>query len=328
VFFLLGFLAGIVLYGMFSSQKPSFPYLSIILTVVCAGIIVIAGFKFRLNKKRSVSIIAFFFPILLIGLVLISSENEKFKNFRASEKTTKAETLRKQQEKERTLQDYRDNKNNNYQSAISLMKQGKFSEAREMLLRVTAVDEAYKDVKTLLVDLDGKIIKADNEKRISDANEELAEAEKLLASDSCSDINYAIAKIESALKILPSSKKGQALLLKASLDKLRCYQGNNQVQMAIQIKDYQPLRLHVWIKNVSGDVRHANPNHFTLVTVDGRSYSVSTETYGLYSYFDAVDLQPGTETSGDIMFDTYSKPKKLVYSELLGTTISRDFPYY
>jgi len=97
--------------------------------------------------------------------------------------------------------------------------------------------------------------------------------------------------------------------------------------MSIQIFEYQPLTLIVWIKNVSDKVRHANPNNFTLVTIAGQSFSVSTKTYRLGRCFDAVDLQPGTETSGAIIFDTYDKPKKLVYSELLGTTIERAFPF-
>jgi hypothetical protein len=327
-FLLLGFITGIVLFGVLSAQKPSFPYLSIVITLVSALMIIIGIKRFKHNRIKYVSLITFFFPILLIGLVLISSEHEKFNNFQASDKVAKAEALKSQQEKERQLQGYRDHKEDNYQRALALIKERKYKDGREVLIRITTVDENFKDVKALLTDLDDKIVKSENEKRISDANIGLIEAGKLLASNSCSDINYALAKIENALSVLPASKKGKDLLLKANLDKLRCYQGDSQVQMAIQIRGYEPLKLHVWIKNVSGEVRHANPNHFTLVTVDDRSYSISSETYGLSSYFDAVDLQPGTETSGNLIFDTYAKPKKLVYSELIGTTISRDFPFY
>jgi len=86
-------------------------------------------------------------------------------------------------------------------------------------------------------------------------------------------------------------------------------------------------RFMIWIKNKSGKVRHANPNHFTLVTVGNRSLSVSSDSYSLGNYFDAVDLQPGTETSGAIIFDTWEKQKKLVYAEIMGVTVSREFPF-
>jgi tetratricopeptide (TPR) repeat protein len=281
----------------------------------------------KLNRKKYLSLAAFIFPVLLIGLGLISTEYEKYKNNQESEKVAKAAATKRQEKNELEIKYNQVHKEEHYQSALTLIKENNYKDAKEMLGKVSSVDDNYKDIKALRADLDEKILRAENEKRIADANQGLIDAEKLLRSDSCSDINTAISKIEYALKVLPSSKKAKEILQKASLNKLRCYQGNGQVLMAIQIQDYEPLKLHVWIKNVSSAVRHANPNHFTLVTVDGRSYSVSTKTYGLSSYFDAVDLQPGTETSGNIVFDTYAKPKKLVYSELLGTSISRDFPF-
>ena len=97
--------------------------------------------------------------------------------------------------------------------------------------------------------------------------------------------------------------------------------------MAVKIESYRPLKLYVWIKNISSNARNANPNYFTLVSVQERSYSVSTDTYGLSSSFDAVDLQPNTETSGYIIFDTFDLPKKLMYSLVSGNTVIREFPF-
>jgi len=196
-----------------------------------------------------------------------------------------------------------------------------------MFVKVSSVDMNYKDVMSQIKNINTTLAKIKREKEIATAKDQIFEARKLLKSNKCWEIALAASKCEQALKILPDSKTAKKYLHQARLNYLKCYKGNSQIQMAIAIKGYRPVKLYVWIKNVSNEIRHANPTYFTLVTTSGRSYSISSETYGLSSYFDMVDLQPGTETSGTIIFDTWDKPKKLVYSELLGTTISREFPF-
>jgi hypothetical protein len=127
---------------------------------------------------------------------------------------------------------------------------------------------------------------------------------------------------------MPESDRVKTLLLKAKIKKLLCFEGNNDVLMAIQITNYDPVSLYVTIYNISHEVRHANPNNFTLVSVDGNSYHYSSETYSAgHEAFDGVDLQPSTKTSGLLVFSTDSKPKELIYADMEGAKISRIFPF-
>ena len=109
---------------------------------------------------------------------------------------------------------------------------------------------------------------------------------------------------------------------------LMCYfqTGDEPLSIAMRIESRNPLRLFVGLKNWSNRVVHANPSGFTLQTKDGRSLSVATETYGLSGHFETVDLQPGTQTSGVLIFDLYSgDPLWLIYSTS-GAQTSRGFP--
>ena len=201
-----------------------------------------------------------------------------------------------------------------------------------------SVDETYKDTQSKIQNINDTLAKikrereiaeakANREREIAEAKQHIIQAKKLSKSNSCSQLTQAINMYKIALKILPDSKDTKSYLLEAQVNKLKCYEGNKKLEMAIQILGYKPLKFQVWINNKSNERRHANPGYFTLVTVRNRSFSVSSETYGLSGYFDDVDLQPGTETSGKIIFDTWDKPKKLVYSEMLETTVSREFPF-
>jgi hypothetical protein len=325
--FLFASVLAAAVFGMLSVRKPAFPFPAIVVSGLSALIIIVSIRKIGLNRKKYVSLLAFIIPFLLVGLGSTYTGYTKYKGNLEKEKASQAVAKKKQEQIELEIKYNQEHKEQHYQSALSLIKENKLNDAKDMLAKVSSADDSYKNTKALLNEVREKIEKVENDKRMALANQNLIDAEKLLTSNSCYDVEQAIRKSEYAIGVWPSSTKAKNILLKAKIEKLACFEGDSKIQMAIRIVDYRPLKLSVSIKNVSNEVRHANPNNFTLVTVDGRSYSVSSETYGLYRYFDAVDLQPGTETSGSIIFGTYAKPKKLVYSELIGSTISREFPF-
>jgi len=274
------------------------------------------------------SIFGFFIVLIIIGSLIPDEEAKRLKE----------EKARQEEERQRVIQYNKEHKEEYYLKGLELLNEKKYQEALEIFNKVISVDEAYKDTKSKIQNINDILAKikrekeiaeakAKKEKEIAEAKQLIIQAKKLSKSNSCSEITQAINKCKKALKVLPDSKDAKSYLLGAQINKLRCSEGNSELEMSIQILAYKPLKLHVWIKNKSNEVRHANPNYFTLITIRNRSLSVSAETYGLSRYFDAVDLQPGTETSGTIIFDTWDKPKKLVYSEMLGTTISREFPF-
>jgi len=262
-----------------------------------------------------------------LGISYFGTGFNEYNTIRKQEKQAKLERQKIEEKRKRLIQYNIEHKEEHYQKGLDLLKEKKYQEAKEMFVKVSSVDKNYKDVMSHIKNINTTLAKIKREKEIATAKDQIFEAGKLLKSNKCLEIALAASKFEQALKILPDSKTAKKYLHQARLNYLKCYEGNSQIQMAIAIKGYRPVKLYVWIKNVSNEVRHANPTYFTLVTTSGRSYSLSSETYGLSSYFDAVDLQPRTETSGIIIFDTWDKPKKLVYSELLGTTISREFPF-
>lgn len=326
LFFVLGLIAALIFMPFKSFQQKTFPITPIIFAALSMASI---SWAVKNLKKKTIfsGILALSIPFLLIGLVNFNDRYNAHKKYLEIEKISKAEIEKKEKEKKAEIQYNQEHKEEHYQRGVSMLNEKKFEEAKAILLKVKLVDENYKDTKSLLSNIDAWIEKETKQNLLAEANEKIVNAEKLLKSDKCSDFEKAISDSVWAIKYIPDDKKAKDILLKAQIEKLSCFEGNNQIQMAISIRDYRPLTLVVWIKNISNEVRHANPNHFTLVTVTGRSLSVSTETYGLSRYFEAVDLQPKTETSGFLIFDTYDKPKKLVYSELLGTTIERIFPF-
>jgi len=152
-----------------------------------------------------------------------------------------------------------------------------------------------------------------------------AEARKLTGSGNCAEMEIAERKLLRARELDPNQRNERSLNT-IRLNRLGCYQGNNDLQMAVRVEDGYLLTLYVWIKNASEAVRHADPDHFTLVTKDGQSLSASTSAYRTGAYFEAVDLQPNTVTGGYLVFETRSKPTTLVYKES-STQISREFPW-
>ena len=315
LFSAIGLIAAPILMPFNSPQQKTFPIKPIFFAVLS---IVSISWSIKNIKKKNIfsGIVALSIPFLLISLTNFSDRYNVYKKYLISEKAAKAEIQYNQEHKE----EY-------YQKALALMNEDSFSEAKALLDKIISVDKDYKDTEALIASTKKSIEKKAKDKLIAEAQNKIIEAARLSKSNKCEEIEKAIENYRFALKHLSDTKNAADLLLNTQLNKLQCYEGNSNIKMSIQIFEYQPLTLIVWIKNVSDKVRHANPNNFTLVTIAGQSFSVSTKTYSLGRCFDAVDLQPGTETSGAIIFDTYDKPKKLVYSELLGTTIERAFPF-
>ena len=270
------------------------------------------------------------FIVALVVFIVVWSDIEKKKEAK-QEQIAIAERaelkLKQDEERERIRQYDMEHREERYENALKAIKEKKPKVAKELLGKVLAVDEGYKDAKKLVQDIDEDAAKLKREAAVAKAKTQIKDARKLAKSNNCGEISQAIAKCKQALRTLPDSKEAKAILLDAEINRLRCSEGNSELGMSIQIMSYRPLTLHVWIKNKSNRVRHANPNHFTLVTVGNRSLSVSSDTYSLGDYFDAVDVQPGTQTDGKIVFDTREKPKKLVYAELIGSKVEREFPF-
>jgi tetratricopeptide (TPR) repeat protein len=325
LFFLLSFIVSIIIYAQ--QSEKSFPYLSAIITIAGISGIPISIIQLKKKLKSGSNILAFSIPLFIIGIIGANQGYNLYHNYRKEEKQAQLERIKKEEERQKAIQYNREHKEEHYQKGLSLTKEKKYQEAKNMFIKVLEADNNYKDVMNQIKNLNSIIDIIEKEKEVAQTQETIMEIKKWLKSDNCYDTNRAINSCEQLMNRHPELKEVGTYLFQAKINKLRCYEGNNELLMAIQIMEYQPLKLHVWIKNVSDTVRHANPNFFTLVTVTGRSLSHSTETYGLSNYFNAVDLQPGTETSGSIIFATYDKPKKLVYNELIGTTVSRDFPF-
>jgi hypothetical protein len=79
----------------------------------------------------------------------------------------------------------------------------------------------------------------------------------------------------------------------------------------------------VTVYNIGNGTVHVNPLNFTLESTDGATVSADTGTYSLGNYLDAVDIRPGTHTSGWIAFLTTKKfiPGNLVWREIFGETV-------
>lgn len=272
-------------------------------------------------------ILAISIPFIIIGVLSFRINYDSYRDIRKYEKQAQLETQKKEEEEQRIHQYNIEHKEEHYLKSIDLLNEKKYQEALEMFSKVISVDKEYKDTQQKIQYINDTLLKIKQDKEIAEAKQLILQAKKLSKSNRCYDMTQAINKSQQALRVLPNSKEAQTYLLEAQINKLRCAEGNSELEMSIQIQGYRPLKLHVWIKNKSNEVRHANPNYFTLITVGNRSLSVSSDTYGLSNYFDAVDLQPGTETSGAIIFDTFEKPKNLVYDEMMGTRISREFPF-
>ena len=95
----------------------------------------------------------------------------------------------------------------------------------------------------------------------------------------------------------------------------RYYSGPGDVEVAIgsvvlrrSVGNYVANRDSTYVlvliscRNVGDSQEHVNPNDFTLSDSNGNTASHETETYALSNYFDAVNLQPGQQTSGWLAF--------------------------
>lgn len=324
---LLGLLFAIIGFALLHSDKPTLPIAVILLTITSIVLVIYSIVQRIVNKQKRYALLAFFAPFVLVGVLVSSAEFGEYKSARVAIVEKKMQDSAEAQKRQQEVEYNQAHKAENYENSLALMKERKYTEALYSINKVISVDSDYKEAKNIVAEIKDNLVRIQNEQNQAQAKQDLIEAEELLKSNKCQDTERAISKSQAALVALPDSSRAREILEKAQIKKLACFEGNNQIQMAIQIMDNSPLKIHVWIKNISSEIRHANPNNFTLVTVDGRSLSVSDETYGLSSYFDAVDLQPGTETSGNLIFRTYEKPRRLVYTELLGTTIYRDFPF-
>ena len=128
-----------------------------------------------------------------------------------------------------------------------------------------------------------------------------------------------IRNANNALRIRPKND-----LLKSQL----YYVENAYIRMAVKdlglhYKTYKhkgQRTIHVWLLNKTHKAYHVDPNDFTMVGLNNHSYHYDGGT------FLAVDLQPGTKTSGYLYFPTTSKHKRLVFDNLRAVRISRDFP--
>ncbi len=213
-----------------------------------------------------------------------------------------------------------------YEQAVALLKERKYKDAKSVLSSLHRIDPQYKDIASLIKQADEGVPKEIAAQKKKQADPAYALASKLMRSDNCGDLIKAEEAFRNVLQLDPKRSAASKRLKTVQTERLKCYAGDNQIQMAIHIKGRRPVKLLVSIKNVCSRVRHANPNNFTLVTSKGQSFSYSSDTFATGSPFDAVALQPGTATQGYVVFDTYSAPRRLVYSEMVGTSISRDFP--
>lgn len=326
IFFVLGFVVALTLAGNVK-RIAAFPILSFLGLIIGITAFGFAIARNKTNKRISASVIGFTIPLILFGAIYSTNWYGEHKDRKEKEKVIKLASEKAEKERQQAITYNIEHKEDYYKEALAFIAKSELKNAKERIKLIISVDPNYKDVRVVSEKIDIEFAKQEKEKEQKLLVETVANIKKWINSDSCYDTDRAISSCEQLVNTHPEIKDIPSYLLRAKLSKLRCYEGNGNVSMAVQITEYQPLKLHIWIKNNSQEVRHANPNNFTLVTVGGRSYSPSTETYGLSRYFDAVDLQPGTETSGNIIFDTYDKPKILVYKEMLGATISREFPF-
>lgn len=139
-----------------------------------------------------------------------------------------------------------------------------------------------------------------------------------------------------------ASRKAARDALNAEKEASRSLTGDGDTQVAIvKVELHHSTEEHVAgkygtfvyvfvvVKNVGTEMIHANPNDFTLADTAGYTVSHDQDTYGLSHYFDAVDLSPGQETSGWVIFSTI-KDKRYTLTRnggLSGSTVTKDvFP--
>jgi|GEM_PF-6057089 len=332
-FFLFGLFVAVIFQG-FKNSSDNFP-----VVISCTILFGLSSILFAIKKLKGKRNLRAGIIAISVGYILISvwnpvlwfvnnkQYNERIKVEKEQENRLKIEADKKEQERQQEITYNQVNKENHYKQVISYINNNDYVNADKIIAKIQMVDSKYKDIETISNKVKTELSKQAQERERKILQQDVDNVIKLAESKSCYDFDKAIQICERLINNKNVSLNIPAYLLKAKLNKLKCYEGNDGILMAIQIQEYEPLKLYVWIKNTSNEVRHANPNNFTLVTLTGKSLSHSSETYGLSRYFDAVELQPGTETSGNIIFATYDKPKKLVYTAIFGTTVVREFPF-
>lgn len=207
-----------------------------------------------------------------------------------------------------------------YEKAMALAKAGNYSEAIPLFEELTKLDANFKNVPTQLKTARDEVAESQVADLLKDAN-------RLSKSDNCRDMLQAQSKFNEVVRLIPGKERTVApSLQKVREEMLACSKGSGPLQMSIKITKRRPVTLYVWIKKMSDSIRHANPNHFTLITKSREIHSCSSDSFEHSKPFPAVQLQPGTEASGIVIFDTYDAPRTLIYQELLGARVSRDFP--
>ncbi|MBU0568205.1 DUF4352 domain-containing protein [bacterium] len=101
---------------------------------------------------------------------------------------------------------------------------------------------------------------------------------------------------------------------------------DNLKKMTVRIhEDPEYARLYVKIKNIGHDPISVSSLKFLLLTKDGSSHRVATQTFLEKGSFPDMSLPPNRETGGSILFKTKSPPKRLIYEDYLGNSMGIDF---
>jgi len=323
--FLVGLFIGLLFWALVFRASP---VLGLLVALLAVGLGVLL-FKKIEPKGRGIVVALCGVSMLLVGgLVMNIAHQESVAQQQAAEQ--------KQLAAEQRMEELRQAMPENYAQGMKLLEEEDYEGALAAFSSVAAIDPNHENLPDLVKEaneafdvqkaVEQEALKAQKAaERLVEAKALVAEADRLSWSKNCSEMATAERNLLQARQ-LDSNQKNESLLKNIRLSRLSCYQGNHEIQMAVRIEYDSLTTLYVWIKNVSRTFRHANPNNFTLVTRDGQSLSIATSTYSHSSYFDAVDLQPNAKTEGYLVFDTRSEPKTLIYKELSGTQISREFP--
>ncbi len=167
-----------------------------------------------------------------------------------------------------------------YNEGLKLYRQGDFEEAREEFRKVPYETPKRKDAEKYSSLCARKI----DEARILAEKQRLRrEKEKIRAEMKYYDGYGAVQIAVSKVKVTRTSPDGYHYFYKSSSGR------------------YIWVCASVW--NSGSTEIHANPGYFTLRDSNGYTVSHSSETYSLSNHFDAVDLQPGGQTSGWLVFE-------------------------
>jgi len=290
--------------------------------------------KTKKRNKVIILLIAGGLVIVLVfavsaGLTMVCDKIEKInKEIREREKKEVVER------EERNIERDKENIEGLYSDVRLLMKEKKWSEAEKLLKRISAVESDYLDVTKLTKKVKDKLVReysargAEHYKRKSYT---LAAKEYRRAFELCpysTKIQHKLIKIRN--KLINQELKAER---KKKAEDMRSYYAN-KVDIAVQeVKEKSVIfssygysnypdsgkkfvLINSYVINGSKLTHHANPNNFTLVDSGGFSYHYDSATHSLDNSFPAVNLIPGTKTTGWLVFQIKSsnEPKRLIYS--------------